>query len=116
LGKIEILLQQPIAEEAAIGVWKDPFLPPKPHLPKMARRKDDLLATVLCTKRPQNNAKCIQEQEFVQSMNRSSFSIEVEPHRIERQLTESNAFKTLQFNPNDSGSIAEYRGRVPTCN
>ena len=111
LGKGEVLLQQAIAEKAAVGVRQNALGGGESDLLQTAGGQNGLSGAFARRQGTHGDAQSVEEEELVEGVDGGAFSVEIETKGIDGQLLEPQAAEAFDSNANHGGRVGRHAGR-----
>ena len=114
LGESEILLQQAVTQEAAVGVGQNAFGGGESDRLQTARGQNGLSGPFAGRQGPHGNPQGVEEQKLVERVDGGAFSVQVEAKGIEGQLLQAEPAQAFHANANHGGGIGRHAGHGET--
>ena len=115
LGEGEILLQQAVTQEAAVGVRQNALGGRESHRLQAAGRAGRPARRPFAAGRARTAiAQRVQEQELVERVNGGALSVQVEAEGIEGQLLQAEPAQAFHANADHGGRVGRHAGRGET--
>ena len=113
-GETEILLQQPVTQETAVGVRQNALGGGESDRLQAARRQDGLGGPFAGRQCPHRDPKRVEKQELVERVHDGTFSVQVEAEGIEGQLLQPEPAQAFDPNSDHGGRVGGHAGRRET--
>ncbi len=114
LGEAEILLQQAVAQEAAVGVRQDALGGSESDGLQTAGGQNGLSCPFTRRQGPHGDAESVEEEELVERVDGGTLSVEVEAKGIEGQLLKAESAQAFDPNANHGGRFGGHAGHRET--
>ena len=114
LGEAEILLQQAVAQEAAVGVRENALGGSESDGLQTAGGQNGLSGPFARRQGAHGDAQSVEEEELVKRVDGGAFSVEVEAKGIEGQLFQAESAQAFDSNANHGGGVGGHAGHRET--